>query len=294
MTIAQRDLASAELWDESLARSLRRRQLVPGARRQVKRRKRLSIAVAAATMAGPGTPMAMAQASGDLQAEVAAQTPSKRAIEVREGGLPLMVGSQGPLVAEVQQALRVRRRRHLRARDRRGGARLPVQVGPGCRRHRRAEHVVHAVRPGGSRRIGRAAGRARAHRAAPRERGRAAGGRRRPRGRSGAAERPGARRRPGAGAHRKLRLVDNRHAGQRDDELALRPARRPQPRWRGHRGADRHAGAFGGVRQREHRRSAERLREHRLRHAHEPVLHVLRAPVAASRRARARRSSRVR
>ncbi len=108
MTIAQRDLASAELWDESLARSLRRRQLVPGARRQVKRRKRLSIAVAAATMAGPGTPMAMAQASGDLQAEVAAQTPSKRAIEVREGGLPLMVGSQGPLVAEVQQALRVR------------------------------------------------------------------------------------------------------------------------------------------------------------------------------------------
>ena len=107
MTIAQRDLASAELWDESLARSLRRRELSPQARRQHNRRKRLSIAVAAATMAGPGTPMAMAQVSGDLQAEVAAETPSKRAIEVREGGLPLVIGSQGPLVAEVQKALQV-------------------------------------------------------------------------------------------------------------------------------------------------------------------------------------------
>ena len=107
MTIAQRDLASAELWDESLARSLRRRELAPQARRQHKRRKRLSIAVAAATMAGPATPMAMAQVSGDLQAEVAAETPSKRAIEVREGGLPLVIGSQGPLVAEVQKALQV-------------------------------------------------------------------------------------------------------------------------------------------------------------------------------------------
>jgi peptidoglycan hydrolase-like protein with peptidoglycan-binding domain len=107
MTIVQRDLASAELWDKSLERSLRRRALAPRARREQSRRKRLSLAVAAATMAGPGTPMAMAQVSGDVQADVASETPSKRAIEVRDGGLPLVIGSQAPLVAEVQKALQV-------------------------------------------------------------------------------------------------------------------------------------------------------------------------------------------
>jgi murein DD-endopeptidase MepM/ murein hydrolase activator NlpD len=108
MTFAQRDLASTELWDQSLERSLRRRALAPRARREDRRRKRLSLAVVAATVAGPGTPAAMAQASGSLQAEVAAETPSHRAIEVREGGLPLTIGSQGALVAEVQKALSVR------------------------------------------------------------------------------------------------------------------------------------------------------------------------------------------
>src|SRR5215207_1188186 len=105
MRNAHRDLSSAELWDRSLARSRQRRALAPKVRREHRRRKRLSAAVAAATMAGPGTPMAMAGVSGDIQADVAAATPSKRAIEVREGGLPLMLGSQGPLVAEVQRAL---------------------------------------------------------------------------------------------------------------------------------------------------------------------------------------------
>src|SRR5687768_5622614 len=107
MTNARRDLASHELWEQSLARSTRRRALAPRARRQHNRRKRLSMAVAAATMAGPGTPMALAQVSGDIQADVAAETPSQRAIEIRDGGLPLLVGSQGPLVAEVQKALDV-------------------------------------------------------------------------------------------------------------------------------------------------------------------------------------------
>ncbi len=60
-------------------------------------------------MAGPGAPMAMAQfaGGGDVQAEVATETASARAIEVREGGLPLMYGSQGELVTHVQQALQV-------------------------------------------------------------------------------------------------------------------------------------------------------------------------------------------
>ena len=107
MTTAQRDLAAHEYWERSLARSRYRRALAASVRRGHKRRKGVSAVVAAATMAGPGTPMAFAAVSGNLQAEVAAETPSKRAIEIREGGLPLELGSQGPLVAQVQKALQI-------------------------------------------------------------------------------------------------------------------------------------------------------------------------------------------
>ena len=107
MTTAQRDLAAHEYWERSLARSRYRRALAASVRRGHKRRKGVSAVVAAATMAGPGTPMAFAAVSGNLQAEVAAETPSKRAIEIREGGLPLELGSQGPLVAQVQKALEI-------------------------------------------------------------------------------------------------------------------------------------------------------------------------------------------
>ncbi|MGH2743641.1 MAG: peptidoglycan DD-metalloendopeptidase family protein, partial [Thermoleophilaceae bacterium] len=108
MTPAHRDLSTPELWQRSLARSRLRRALAPRARREHKRRKGLSAAAAAATMAGPGAPMAMAQLSaGDVQAEVAAETSSARAIEVRDGGLPLRYGSQGELVAHVQKALQL-------------------------------------------------------------------------------------------------------------------------------------------------------------------------------------------
>src|SRR5918999_440007 len=107
MRPTHRDLTAPELWERSLARSRLRRALAPRVRREHKRRKGLSAAAAAATMAGPAAPMAMAQfgSTGNVQAEVAAETPSARAIEVREGGLPLMYGSQGELVTHVQQAL---------------------------------------------------------------------------------------------------------------------------------------------------------------------------------------------
>src|SRR5918999_502797 len=109
MRPAHRDLTAPELWERSLTRSRLRRALAPRVRREHKRRKGLSAAAAAATMAGPGAPMAMAQfaGGGDVQAEVATETASARAIEVREGGLPLMYGSQGELVTHVQQALQV-------------------------------------------------------------------------------------------------------------------------------------------------------------------------------------------
>ncbi len=105
MTTAYRDLSSPDLWQRSLERSRYRRALLPDGRRRQNRRKGLSTAMAAATMAGPASPMAFAQVSGKIPADVPAETSSKRAIEVREGGLPLRLGSSGALVAQVQRAL---------------------------------------------------------------------------------------------------------------------------------------------------------------------------------------------
>jgi murein DD-endopeptidase MepM/ murein hydrolase activator NlpD len=107
MTNAHRDLATPELWNRSLERSRRRRELLPKARRESARRKHISAALATAVVAGPGTPLAAAQVSGDLSVAVAAESPANRAIEIREGGLPLQLGSQGDLVAHVQTKLGV-------------------------------------------------------------------------------------------------------------------------------------------------------------------------------------------
>src|SRR5215210_7648286 len=98
MTNAHRDLAAPELWTRSLERSRRRRALLPKARRENNRRKHVSAALATAVVAGPGAPLAAAQMSGNVSAAVAAESPANRAIEIREGGLPLRVGSQGDLV----------------------------------------------------------------------------------------------------------------------------------------------------------------------------------------------------
>jgi Meckel syndrome type 1 protein len=107
MTNAHRDLATPEHWNRSLERSRRRRELLPRARRENSRRKHISAALATAVVAGPGVPLAAAQVSGDASTAVAAESPANRAIEIREGGLPLLVGSQGELVAHVQTKLGV-------------------------------------------------------------------------------------------------------------------------------------------------------------------------------------------
>src|SRR5215210_1913178 len=107
MTKAHRDLAAPEPWTRSLERSRRRRELLPKARRENSRKKHVSAVLATAVVAGPTVPVAAAQVSGDLRAQVAAESPANRAIEVREGGLPLQVGSHGDLVAHVQQALHI-------------------------------------------------------------------------------------------------------------------------------------------------------------------------------------------
>src|SRR3954470_21584181 len=108
MTNAHRDLATPEPWARSLERSRSRRALLPKARRENRRRKHVSAALATAVVAGPAARLAAAQVtSGDLSAAVAAESPANRAIEIREGGLPLQAGSQGDLVMQVQRVLHV-------------------------------------------------------------------------------------------------------------------------------------------------------------------------------------------
>src|SRR3954452_16493886 len=51
-----RDLASVELWERSLERSVRRRELAPAARRQRSRRTRASVAATAPVAAAPYVP----------------------------------------------------------------------------------------------------------------------------------------------------------------------------------------------------------------------------------------------
>jgi murein DD-endopeptidase MepM/ murein hydrolase activator NlpD len=108
MTTAHRDLAAPEHWTRSLERSRKRRELLPRARREASRKKHMSAALATAMVAGPGAPLAAAQVTGaGVSAAVAAESPANRAIEIREGGLPLQLGSQGELVAHVQKALHI-------------------------------------------------------------------------------------------------------------------------------------------------------------------------------------------
>ena len=107
MTTVYRDLATAEIWERSIERSRYRRSLAPKARREMTRRKHVSAALATAVFAGPTAPLAAAQVAGGPSAAMAAASPANRAIEVREGGLPLSAGSQGALVSQVQRALSV-------------------------------------------------------------------------------------------------------------------------------------------------------------------------------------------
>ncbi len=107
MDTARRDLASSELWQRSLERSQRRRVLAAEARKQIALRKHAAIAMATAMLGGQAAPAAMAAAGSGSGDGVAAQSAGSRTIEVKEGGLPLKVGSQGELVSAVQRALQL-------------------------------------------------------------------------------------------------------------------------------------------------------------------------------------------
>ena len=105
MDTARRDLASSKLWQRSLERSQRRRALAAEARKQIALRKHAAIAMATAMLGGQAAPTALAAAGSNSGDGVAAQ--SARAIEIKEGGLPLKLGSEGEHVSAVQRALQL-------------------------------------------------------------------------------------------------------------------------------------------------------------------------------------------
>src|SRR5688500_14200396 len=107
MEDSRRDLAQSEFWLRSFERSRTRRELAPRARRENSRRKGMAASLAAAMAAGPGATFAAAQISSGAQAGLAAASPAGRAIEVRDGGLPLDLGDQGGLVSHLQKRLGV-------------------------------------------------------------------------------------------------------------------------------------------------------------------------------------------
>jgi len=100
-----RDLASTELWLRSLERSRRRRELAAKARKEVALKKHASTAMATAMLAGQAAPLAMAGVGS--RDEDGTDVPGERTIEIREGGLPLKLGSEGDLVKQVQRGVGV-------------------------------------------------------------------------------------------------------------------------------------------------------------------------------------------
>src|SRR4051795_5277331 len=103
MQASYRDLASTELWDESLDRSRRRRELAAQGRREMARKKQASAAVSAAmvmTQTAPAFAAAVAGGGGSGSgAEGAQSSPANRAIAPGVPGEPLRFGSTGPDVA---------------------------------------------------------------------------------------------------------------------------------------------------------------------------------------------------
>src|SRR4051812_1074602 len=109
MQASDRDLASPELWEESLDRSRRRRELAAQGRREMTRKKQASAAVSAAmvmTQTAPAFAAALGGGGGSgSAAKVSRSSPANRAIAPAVPGEPLRFGSTGPDVARVQATL---------------------------------------------------------------------------------------------------------------------------------------------------------------------------------------------
>src|SRR3954453_8090708 len=106
MQAPQRDLASFEVWDRSLARSRRRRVLAAQGRREMARRKQAAGVVGAAMVVSPtAAAFAAAGAGGSGGSRVAAASPANRAIAPGAPAEMLRLGSTGPDVVRGQSAL---------------------------------------------------------------------------------------------------------------------------------------------------------------------------------------------
>src|SRR5919202_221756 len=93
-----RDLASPELWEDSLERSRRRRVLAAQGRKEMARSRQASAVVSAAMVASQTAPaFAAAVAGGGTGSgpKVARSSPANRAIAGTPGQL-LRIGSSGP------------------------------------------------------------------------------------------------------------------------------------------------------------------------------------------------------
>jgi hypothetical protein len=100
----QRDLASIELWRESLERSLRRRALAPIARRREARRRRTSVVVGAAVAAAPVLPSVGAASAASASRR--GDDPHARPLDdARDQRILLRRGDESPAVADIQRAL---------------------------------------------------------------------------------------------------------------------------------------------------------------------------------------------
>src|SRR3954451_8545769 len=110
MQASYRDLASTELWDESLDRSRRRRALAAQGRREMTRKKQASAAVSAAmvmTQTAPAFAAAAGAGGSGSGSQGAQSSPANRAIAPGAPGELLRFGSNGPDVARVQSALSI-------------------------------------------------------------------------------------------------------------------------------------------------------------------------------------------
>ena len=99
----QRDLSSFEIWEISLARSRRRRELAERQRKAAPKTKGAAAAMSAALLVSPVLPMASAGAQSDGSGPAAA--PPNPAPDV--GGVIVERGDSGGTVAEVQRRLGV-------------------------------------------------------------------------------------------------------------------------------------------------------------------------------------------
>jgi len=102
----QRDLACADLWERSLERSRRRREVAALHRKHAPRRKGVSLAMSAALLASPMVPLASAASGGNGSAPTE-EPGSSDAEGALAGDAILRQGDTGAAVAAVQRKLNV-------------------------------------------------------------------------------------------------------------------------------------------------------------------------------------------